>query len=177
LVCVLHSDLLTRYLNKSQRVPVYGLGHFPGILFAVTMGNKINVKDIEMLYAYDVDYTKVHHPGRCRRCIVCSKPRQLVIIGLLGEIKRILPCPSTNSLYLLVDPKDWNNRPVVRLNGSIYRITPEGIVLSVWNLHKPVYFVRNLAIGPTGRCLAVVASKDIFYFSSTGTSAGHCNIS
>jgi len=37
--------------------------------------------------------------------------------------------------------------------------------------------VRNLAIGPTGRCLAVITSDDIFYYNSKGISAGHCSIS
>jgi len=76
-----------------------------------------------------------------------------------------------------VDPIDWDNEHIVWLNGIIYRITPEGIVLSVWNLQKSAYDVKNWAIGPTGCCLAVITWNDIFYYSSTGKHTGNCNIS
>jgi len=71
---------------------------------------------------------------------------------------------------------DWDNEPVVWSNEILYRITPEGTILSVWNLQIYAPDVNNLAIGPTVHCLAIVACDDKFYFSSTGTCTGHCNI-
>jgi len=120
-------------------------------------------------FIYDVDYTDVRHYDPSRRRITCTNRRPLLVEGLHGDIKRILPCMTSNSIYLLVD------RAHGLLNASVHRVTTEGASLSTWDLNLPVQDVNHWALisffGNPGRYLLVSDSHYrymYFYNSTTG---------
>jgi len=112
---------------------------------------------VVQLVIYNIDYPKVW-PSRKNekfRNITFSNKRLLIVNGVNGSIKRMLPCSRTNSLYVLEDPIGAQN------NGIVHQITPEDRVLFHWRLNTTVNLVINWAVSPSGAFLAVAKGKRI----------------
>jgi len=114
---------------------------------------------------YDLNDSDLHHENTQKRKITCSNRRPLVVYGLGGDPELIIPCPHTNTLYIL------EYHPDHELDAVVHRVKPDGTVLSRWLfLDLPACLITSMALNPSGSYLAVLISDRVNFYS---TANGH----
>jgi len=159
---LLSIDPMSRYLNTAQMVPIWGLLNRGSICCAVTMGQTLYVTELQLMwpyfnlvFMYDLDDSELRHENPHKRKITCSNRRPLELNKQMGDAQLIVPCPHTNTLYILEEPFNLNN------NAVVHRVGLDGTVLSRWLLDLPRFAVNSMVLNPSGSYLAVTRDDQV----------------
>jgi len=158
---IFSTDPMSRYLKTAQEVPICGLYDREWIESAVTMGRTLYVttsdftEDYARVFMYDLDDSDVRREDPQRKKITCSNRRPLVVNGLVGRVGLLVPCPHTNTLYVLEE------HPHVHANALVHRVKQDGTVLSRWALDLPRYAINSMALNPSGSYLVVTCDDQV----------------
>jgi len=162
----LSTDPMCRYLHSAQVVPFYGLPDSPLFSCAVTMGRTLYVSHmfahniLKRVFMYDLDDSDLRHENPIERKITCSNRRPLVVHGLVGYVQLMVPCPDTNTLYLLEDHTDFI------VNEVVHRVAQDGTVLSRWSLDRPTLTINSMALNPSGTLMVVTNYLEVNIYST-----------
>jgi len=106
----------------------------------VTIGQTLYVAELNILweqtrrvYMYDLDDSVLRLENPHQRKIACSNKRLLVLNSIVGDAELIVPCPHSNTLYVLEEHPDLEEDAVV------HKVKQDGTVLSQWVLDLPWY--------------------------------------
>jgi len=76
----------------------------------------------------------------------------------------IVPCAFNKCVYVIEDHP--NN---MGINATVYRVMADGTVSKRWNINTRAWYIRNVSVGDSGRCLVVTTWWKVFvYVASTG---------
>jgi len=153
---------MCRYLNSAQVVPIYGLHNSRSICCAVTLRQTlyVTVPDItgapfKRVFVYDLDDSNLRHENPHQRKITCSNRHPLVLDSLVGSAELLVPCPHSNTLYVLENDHTFYN------NAVVHRVTLDGTELLRWSLDLQRHVVNSMTLNPSGSYLAITSKHEV----------------